>query len=247
MPAPVVLETSAEWIAFVDDDNLLADDWLHEMADAIARFPTAGGFGGRVVLEWSEPPPSYMRGLGWCFAEQDRGAEIKELDNLVGAGMVLRRTALLAGGWPNHLLIQDRVGAKLISGGDVEMVQRVRLAGNRLWYVPDCVLKHVISPARAERRHVVGLAFGLGAGAARVSAVCFAGHWKAWRPQAQAELRKHADYALYLSRQALSGGTTWTAALVQARSPPVIFPQFETWLAQRRRSNRTSSARPRAF
>jgi glucosyl-dolichyl phosphate glucuronosyltransferase len=45
-----VRETDAEWIAFVDDDNLLATDWIAGMGQAVAARPEAGGFGGRVVI-----------------------------------------------------------------------------------------------------------------------------------------------------------------------------------------------------
>lgn len=209
-------ETTADWIAFVDDDNLLANDWLSGMAKAIAQQPDAGGFGGRVILEWAEPPPSYLAKLGWCFAEQDHGPEMRQIDNLVGAGMVLRRTALLDSGWPEHLLVQDRVGTKLISGGDVEMVQRVRLAGHGLWYSPQSVLKHLITAERMRRKHVCRLAFGLGAGAARVAAVCCTRDRLAWKHQARRETRMHAAYALHLFRRALLGSEDLTVAAVQA-------------------------------
>jgi hypothetical protein len=40
-----VRETDAEWIAFVDDDNLLATDWIAGVGQAVAARPEAGGFG----------------------------------------------------------------------------------------------------------------------------------------------------------------------------------------------------------
>jgi glycosyltransferase involved in cell wall biosynthesis len=52
-----VLETSAPWIAFVDDDNLLEPGWLDAIAHAIRSHPSAGAVAGRVVLEWERPPP----------------------------------------------------------------------------------------------------------------------------------------------------------------------------------------------
>jgi glycosyltransferase involved in cell wall biosynthesis len=94
-----VRETDAEWIAFVDDDNLLATDWIAGVGQAVAARPEAGGFGGRVIIDWISPCPDYLKNFGWCFAEQDHGAEMCEMDNLTGAGMVLRREALEASGW----------------------------------------------------------------------------------------------------------------------------------------------------
>jgi glycosyltransferase involved in cell wall biosynthesis len=209
-------ETTADWTAFVDDDNLLADDWLEAVGKAIEKRPDAGGFGGRVILDWVTPPPSYLRSIGWCFAEQDHGDATVEIDNLVGAGMVLSRKALLDAGWPDRVILQDRVGTKLISGGDVEMVQRVKLAGHRLWYVPGCVLRHRIAPARMTRKHVLTLAHGLGSGAAQVSALCCTDLTDGWSRAAARTRRVHARYAFDLLRRSLLGRDSLSVALVQA-------------------------------
>src|SRR5262245_28397298 len=47
-----VRNTAGEWIAFVDDDCLLAEDWVEEAARFAALHPACGAFGGQVVLEW---------------------------------------------------------------------------------------------------------------------------------------------------------------------------------------------------
>lgn len=207
-------ETTADWIAFVDDDNLLASDWLAEMGKAIARRPDAGGMGGRVILDWVGPRRPYLDKLGWCFAEQDHGTDMREVGNLVGAGMVLRRRALLDCGWPDRMLVEDRVGTRLISGGDVEIAQRVKLAGHPLWYAPKCILQHRITADRMGRKYVVRLAFGLGVGAARVSAVCAARDRAAWTRQASSEAGKQRSYALSLAGKALLGRADMTVAAV---------------------------------
>lgn len=209
-------ETTGTWIAFVDDDNILASDWLKEMVQAINIQPLAGAFGGLVILDWLGPRRPYLSKLGWCFAEQDHGTEMCEIHNLVGAGMMLRRQALEDSGWSNGMLLQDRVGAKLISGGDVEMVQRIRLAGYRLWYAPRCILTHRIGPDRTRRRHVVSLAFGLGQGAARVSAVCSTLEKGAWKLEALRAAGKYSRWAMHLFQQALLQREDVTVAAAQA-------------------------------
>ena len=81
-----VQETTAPWIAFVDDDNLLAPGWVDAIAQAIRSHPEAGGISGRVVLDWEEPPPNFLKGLGSCFAEQELGEAAREIDDMVGVG-----------------------------------------------------------------------------------------------------------------------------------------------------------------
>src|SRR5215472_2650727 len=116
-----VRESQAPWIAFVDDDNLLEPGWLNAIAKAIRLHPDAGGIGGRVVLDWEQPPPDFVKGFGFCFAEQDPGELEREMDGLVGAGMVVSRAALVKCGWLERPLLADRIGKRLVSGGDVEI------------------------------------------------------------------------------------------------------------------------------
>jgi GT2 family glycosyltransferase len=180
-----VQETSAPWIAFVDDDNILEAGWLNAIAQAIRFVPQAGAIGGRVVLDWEQPPPFFLKNFGFCFAEQEPGGVARELDSLVGAGMVVRREALLACGWIERPLLADRVGERLVSGGDVEIAQRIRGAGYALWYTPDAVLRHRIPPSRATWRYLLRANYGLGASEALVSALTWPGDWPSWRRSAQ--------------------------------------------------------------
>src|SRR6516164_5456771 len=155
-------ETSAPWIAFVDDDNLLDSGWLDAIARAIRKNPEAGGIGGRVILDWEEPPPNFVKGFGWCFAEQELGRAACEVDGLVGAGMVVRRAALIECGWLERPLLADRAGKRLISGGDVEIVQRIRGSGYPLWFAPDAILRHRIPTDRASWHYLLRVNHGLG-------------------------------------------------------------------------------------
>ena len=113
-----VADATGDWIAFVDDDNLLDPGWVAAMACAIRAHPDAGGIGGEVRLAWEQEPPDYLQPFGFCFAEQQVGQADRTADSLAGAGMVLRREALLASGWPDGPLLQDRIGKSLVSGGD---------------------------------------------------------------------------------------------------------------------------------
>jgi glycosyltransferase involved in cell wall biosynthesis len=176
-----VQETSAPWIAFVDDDNLLEPSWLQAVAEAIRSHPQAGAIGGRVVLDWEQPPPNFIRSFGFCFAEQEAGQVPHEVDSLVGAGMVVRRAALFECGWVERALLADRIGNRLVSGGDVEIAQRIRGAGFPLWFTPAAVLRHRIPNSRANWRYLLRVSHGLGASEALVSALGWPGDWVSWR------------------------------------------------------------------
>jgi hypothetical protein len=180
-----VRETRAPWIAFVDDDNLLEQGWLDAIAHAIRLHPHVGAIGGRVVLDWEQPPPDLFKRFGFCFAEQEPGKVACELNSLVGAGMVVSREALVECGWLERPLLADRVGKRLISGGDVEIAQRVRGAGYPLWFAPEAVLRHQIPASRVNWHYLLRVNYGLGGSEALVGALTWPGDWQSWRRAAQ--------------------------------------------------------------
>ena len=180
-----VRETCAPWIAFVDDDNLLEPGWLDAIVQTIRMRPEAGGIGGRVILDWEKPPPNFLKGFGYCFAEQVLGVVACEVDNLVGAGMVVRRGALAECGWLERPLLADRLGKRLISGGDVEIAQRIRGAGHPLWFAPDAVLRHRIPTTRTSWQYLLRVNHGLGSSEALVSALGWPDDWRSWRHAAR--------------------------------------------------------------
>lgn len=191
-----VWETRAPWIAFVDDDNLLEPGWVGAIADAIRSHPAAGAIGGRVVLDWERPPPRVFERFGFCFAAQDPGGAARELDNLVGAGMVVSRKALVECGWLERPLLADRVGARLTSGGDVEIAQRIRGAGYPIWFTPEAVLRHRIPASRASWHYLLRVNYGLGGSEALVGALTWSGDWQSWRRTAPWRVIKKVAAAL---------------------------------------------------
>jgi glycosyltransferase involved in cell wall biosynthesis len=156
-----VQNTTGDWIAFVDDDCLLQEDWVEQAAKFALVHPDCGAFGGRVILDWETPPPAFVLPFGYSFAAQDHGINPKPVSCLVGAGLIVRRSALLGTGWINKQFMSDRVGKKLISGGDVELA--LRLASKyELWYNPACKLLHIIPPRRTGIKYLIKINYGLG-------------------------------------------------------------------------------------
>lgn len=162
-----VQETSAEWLAFVDDDCLLDVAWLRAAVTFCDAAPRAGAIGGRVRLLWQVPPTDLVRRYEISLAHQDHGDVPKQLPRegftyLVGAGLVVRRSALAACGWLHGGSLTDRVGRSLSSGGDSEMVLRIRHAGYELWYNPAMELHHWIPKRRMNLVYLCRLMRGMG-------------------------------------------------------------------------------------
>jgi glucosyl-dolichyl phosphate glucuronosyltransferase len=203
-----VRESRADWIAFVDDDCILAPDWIDEALRFARAHPHVGGFGGRVRPEWGGPPPPHLAGNAWLFALQDRGDMGEEVASLVGAGAVLNRNLLNQTGWTAHPFLADRTARGHVSGGDVEISARLRRNGHTLHYVPSMFIAHRIASARQGLRQCLGLARGLGAGAELVSLMCAPDEAK-WLASSWADLRhkllRHVRALPYVLAQRYSG------------------------------------------
>lgn len=211
-----VLHTEADWIAFVDDDCLLADDWVERMIRFLRAHPEATAVGGRVLPAYEEPPPPYVSGFEWCFARQDHGPEPVVVGSLVGAGMVVRREALRASGWLERPLVADRVGRRLVSGGDVELALRLRAVGDALWYTPACTIRHVIPPHRTTRRYLLRMTLGLGASSTLGDALVWPESYASWSRTAGRRLKGEAGRTLRQLGRALAQRRGLTPALLDA-------------------------------
>jgi glycosyltransferase involved in cell wall biosynthesis len=190
-----VRETEGDWIAFVDDDCLLAEDWIERAAEFAGAHPDCGGFGGEVVLDWAEPPREFVTRYGWAFAEQRHGPEPKRLDCLAGAGFVIRRGALEESGWVDRHFLADRVGDRLISGGDVEMALRVG-ALHPLWYNPALRLLHCIPARRTTIHYLVDVTYGLGSSKLLGDSMTWPGSYPRWLATSLLASREWAGAAL---------------------------------------------------
>lgn len=174
-----VQNTTGDWIAFVDDDCLLHEDWIAQAAKFAVAHPECGAFGGKVILDWETPPPVFVLKYGYSFAQQDHGVLPKQMSCLVGAGLVIRRTALLDVGWMNKQFMTDRVGKKLISGGDVELALRIA-AKYELWYNPECKLMHVIPVRRTSTKYLININYGLGTSQLYGDSMLWPGSYITW-------------------------------------------------------------------
>jgi GT2 family glycosyltransferase len=175
-----VRSTTAPWIAFLDDDCVLRPDWIAQAVRFAENHPSVGAFGGRVVLDWAIAPPGYVRECAYAFAAQDHGDFQKKVSFVAGAGMVVNRSALAACQWIDGPLLPDRVGSKLVSGGDMEMVLRIGGRGYDVWYVPECQLFHRIPQRRMSLRYLVRINCCLGVSQALAEALVWSGSSRAW-------------------------------------------------------------------
>jgi len=163
-----IAECSTDWIAFIDDDNYLKPEWVTSAREFIGAHPRCGAFGGHNIIRWETPPERLIAECGYAYAALDLGTATRRLSGkdrwmLRGAGMVIRREALLQAGCTDWMLCTGRSKKNGgIAGDDTEILARVVREGWEVWYNPGCVLDHFIDARRITLAYLSRLHFGFG-------------------------------------------------------------------------------------
>jgi glycosyltransferase involved in cell wall biosynthesis len=165
-----IAEAKGDLLVFVDDDNVLAPDYLKQAIAIGAASPWLGAWGGgRIAAEFESPPEPWIEPyLGYLG--------IKELSAPVwsnnpddtcaqpcGAGMCVR--ASVARTYAAQLAEQplrrqlDRVGEQLVSGGDNDLIGTSCDVGLGYGNFPALRLTHLI-PARRLTLEYMARLFG---------------------------------------------------------------------------------------
>lgn len=146
--------STAGWTAFLDDDAVPEPDWARRMVDATRSLPReAAAIGGRIDPEWEGPLPGWwppaLRGVLTIVEWTGHGEDGRDLPAGVavyGANMAFRTAELAAiGGFPVEL---GRIGDRLLSGEEVEVLDRLRERGLRVFYDGRIAVRHSIQQHR---------------------------------------------------------------------------------------------------
>ena len=143
-------------VLFLDDDVLPTPG----CCDAALRTFDAEDVGvafGRVYPAYTREPPYSIRKREGILAVNHRLGDSQivwtdrhEFVPTIGAALAVRRTAFLdAYPWQHpHLLLPDRVGTRLVSGGDLEIGRFLGEKGWRRVYNPAMTVRHAIDAER---------------------------------------------------------------------------------------------------
>ena len=148
-----------KWVAFTDDDQVNAANWLIELFH-VAQETAADCVGGAVELALEFPPaiPLTAQTRGILGAKTRPKARVYTRQTVPGTGNVMIKKSVF-----------NRVGGfddALVWGGeDDEFMQRVLRADLHVWFTPKSVVRHLIPPYRLEVKYYrwvslrVGVAF----------------------------------------------------------------------------------------
>ena len=149
-----IRRATGEILIFLDDDLIVAKDYVDQVERFFTYHPEFAAMKGRVLpLE----DPHKIAGVNWIYLDLplvDHGDEIIEVRGVMGANMAFLTSALRSVG-----PFDERLGPG--AGGheeETEMSSRFRRAGYHIGYSPKAVVYHEVDPARANRARFVRVA-----------------------------------------------------------------------------------------
>jgi glycosyltransferase involved in cell wall biosynthesis len=160
-------EARYPFLAFVDDDNWLAPDWLRTAHEIISSDSSLGAVGSIIVPACEVPAPAWFDDFHSIYAlltERDFEHAPQPPKYLPTAGLCVRKKA-----WERLIANQFRfqlsgtVGTKPQGGEDTELTSVFRLCGWRLAVSPRLHVKHFIPARRLRWMYLRGLTRGYAA------------------------------------------------------------------------------------
>jgi len=165
-----IAEAKGKLLVFVDDDNILASDYLQVAGDIGRRYQFLGAWGGTVRGEFETEPEPWVRPLlghlgirefsspVWSNNPEDWRAQP------FGSGLCVRRCVAAAyaeqlGNCPERRRL-DRVGSELSSCGDVDLVQTSADLEQGFGNFPGLRLTHLIPRHRLQPKYFIRLMRG---------------------------------------------------------------------------------------
>ena len=152
-----VKESRAPIIAFIDDDVIVEHDWLTSLKTALHSRPDLSFVGGKVLPQWTTPPPSWLTPDHWSpLAVLDYGPDELEIAGnsprgLLTANIAFRRSVFdEVGEFSPHL---QRVKNAIGSMEDTEFLLRVCRSGKKGMYLPGMIARAPVDTERLSKEY----------------------------------------------------------------------------------------------
>lgn len=157
-----------EYIIFIDDDNFLRNNFLEILDKVVGRDFDIYGSQGFPVVDLSSENCNLVYDnllLYACGPQFPGGSRDITYDKsyVYGACSIYKRTVLTSLYTTGFtFLLTDRLGGKLISGGDNELGYLAVASGFRIYYCEDLKFDHFVSSKKVNLKYILDLNVGQG-------------------------------------------------------------------------------------
>ncbi len=157
-----IAESRGEIIVFGDDDILMEPSWISELSRPLTpcRLPLAGAVGavgGEVIPVFPNGLPEWVAEWHAPLAFRADAGPLAPAQSPMGANLAFPKWVFEKLGLFHTEL--DRAAGNYFSGGDSEMVRRVRQAGFEVWFAPAAAVKHQMPASRTTFKYAARHAF----------------------------------------------------------------------------------------
>ncbi|RFC50932.1 MAG: Glycosyltransferase involved in cell wall bisynthesis [Verrucomicrobia bacterium] len=154
-----ISEARGDILVFADDDILMSPDWLTQLVaplftDSAHR---VGAVGGEVIPVFPDGLPPWVAEWHAPLAFRADAGPLIAKDSPMGANLALPKWVFEKLGLFHTAL--DRAAGNYFSGGDSEMIRRVRAAGLEVWFAPAAAVQHQMPASRTTFRYASRHAF----------------------------------------------------------------------------------------
>ena len=160
-----VAESRGEYIVVIDDDEVVVPRFLEEYYELFESRKDVSAAGGRILSRMESEPPAWMskyteRAIAGVLDLGDQVTEFPAGKFFGGGNHGFRRSiAERYGGYDVSL---GRCGGKLLAGEEKEFFMRLKSGGEKIIYLPDAVIYHLINPERLTRGYFERLCRNIG-------------------------------------------------------------------------------------
>lgn len=154
-----IADARGDIILFGDDDILVGPDWIAQMAAPLLADDARriGAVGGEVVPVFPQGLPDWVSEWHAPLAFRAAAGPLDERHCPMGANLAFPKWVFGKLGMFHTGL--DRAAGSYFSGGDSEMIRRVRAAGLEVWFVPAAAVRHQMPASRTTFRYATRHAF----------------------------------------------------------------------------------------
>lgn len=160
----------ADCMVFVDDDNVLAANYLETVSRFASERPDLGAWGGNIVGQFDAQPAAwceeFLEFIAVRSVDRDVWTNAIPVINVPGAGMAVRTT--IAKTYAKLLAVDaarcslDRKGTGLGSCGDTDIGILAAALGYSVGIFTDLELRHIIPQTRLSLDYLRRLAYAIG-------------------------------------------------------------------------------------
>lgn len=152
-----IQNTRGAIIAFIDDDVVVERNWIRTLTAALKEDQNLSFVGGRVLPQWTKPPPSWLTEEHWSpLALLDYGSDELTIagpnpPGLLTANIALRRSVFQEVGpfSPRLQRVKDGIG----SMEDHEFLLRVCRSGKNGKYLPHLIATALVESERLTKHY----------------------------------------------------------------------------------------------